>query len=219
MRRTLIVFVGSILLSAATLAACGESSSENGKSSSGGTTTPAEGGSTGETSTEPTDGASSVDAAIISVGPLLLNEVSASAEWVELVSAAVQDLDVSGYKVADESKDGGPKLGEAVTFPAGTVLPSKAYIVVKGGGLDGGGKPCPDGGQKYCFNAQFGISNKNGDVIYLLDPTNQVVGTVTYPAKVASGDAGESWGRIPSGEPTGVFKLNVATPGAVNIAK
>lgn len=213
MRRTPIFFLGAVLLATATALSCGSSSTDDGAGAGAAASTGDGGGGNGPASSSGGDGTK------VGTSPLLLNEVSASSEWVELVSSAAGDLDVSGFKVADLSKSGGPKLTEAVSFPAGTVLTTKQYILVKGGGLDGGGKACPDGGQTYCFHAAFGISNKKGDQLYLLDPTGKVVGAVTYPASAAMGDAGESWGRIPSGDPHGTFTLNVATPGAANVAK
>jgi len=157
------------------------------------------------------------DPPVITASDVLLNEISASGEWIELVSAGNAAVDISGFRVADLSKDGGPKLSESVKFPAGTILSPKAYALVQGGGLDGGGKPCPDGGQSYCFNAEFGISNKNGETLYLIDTTGTVVGTAVYPP--AAADAGESWARLPSGDPTGTFQNTVPTPGAPNKSK
>lgn len=162
----------------------------------------------------PGDAAARPDTATVTASDAILNEISASGEWIEVVSTGTSAVDISGFRVADMAKDGGPKLSESVLFPAGTVLSPKAYLLVQGGGLDGGGKPCPDGGQSYCFNAEFGISNKNGDEIYLLDVAGTVVGKAAYPP--AAVDAGESWGRLPSGDPAGTFQKTLATPGATN---
>lgn len=147
---------------------------------------------------------------------VLLNELSPSDEWVEVVAIGNTAIDLSGFRVADSEKDdGGPKLDEAATFPPGTILSPKAYAIVQGGGIDGGvGVPCPDGGQSYCVNAQFGISNKNGETIYLVDPKGVIVGVIAYPPK-AAGD-GETWGRIPNADPNGTFVSTTPTPGAAN---
>lgn len=175
-------------------------------------------GSAADGGGSPTDGATKTDAPMVTASPALLNEISPSDEWIEIVGTGTTAIDVSGFRVADSEKDGGgPKLSDSVKFPSGTILSPKAYLIVKGGGLDGGGKPCPDGGQSYCFNAQFGISNKSGETIYLLDENDAVVGNVIYPPSgVPSSD---SWGRIPSGDPKGTFVGNVPTPGAANQAK
>ena len=147
---------------------------------------------------------------------VLLNEISATDEWIEVVATGSGITDLTGYRVADSEKDGGgPKLDEAATFPSGTVLSPKAYAIVQGGGIDGGvGKACPDGGQSFCVNAQFGVSNKSGETIYLVDPKGVIVGSAVYPPKGAA--AGESWGRIPNADPTGTFVVTTPTPGAAN---
>jgi len=146
---------------------------------------------------------------------VLFNEIAGDDEWIEIVNPTKAAVDLSGFKVADSVKDGGaPKLEEAVTFPANTVLSPNTYLIVKGGGLDDGGKPCPTGGQSYCFNAEFGISNKNGETLFLVDGTGAIVASVVYPP--AAVDAGSSWGRMPSGDPAGTFQPTAQTPGATN---
>lgn len=152
---------------------------------------------------------------ITSDSGLLINEISGGDEWIELVNAGTSALDVSGYRVADLAKAGGAKLEEAVTLANGTILSPKAYLLVRGGGLDAG-KGCPDGGQSYCVIAEFGISNKNGDTIFVLDDKGATVGQVPYPPAAAG--AGESWSRLPSGDPSGAFAKAKETPGAANVA-
>lgn len=164
------------------------------------------------------DGAAKADASAVTASPALLNEISPTSEWVEIVATGTAAIDLSGFRVADSEKDGGaPKLSDSVKLPSGTILSPKAYLVVQGGGLDGGGRACPDGGQSYCFNAEFGVSNKAGETIYLLDETGAVVGSAVYPPSAVP--SGESWGRIPSGDPSGAFVATVPTPGAANQAK
>ncbi len=165
------------------------------------------------------DAAALFDATTSSSSQVILNEVSAKDEWIELVNAGTSAIDVSGYAVADRDKDtGGPKLSDAVTLPPGTILSPRSYVVVQGGGLDDGGKPCPVGPWSYCYNAEFGISNKNGETLFFLAPDGGVVGTVVYPPDAASG-GGDTYGRIPSGDPAGVFVLTESTPGAANKAR
>jgi Lamin Tail Domain len=168
----------------------------------------------------PTEGDAAVptDGAVVTKSSVLINEIAADEEWVELVASGTTATDISGFRVADSEKDaGGPKLDEAVTLPSGTILSPKAYLIVQAGGLDGGGKACPDGGQSYCFKAEFGVSNKNGETIYLLDGSGAVVGTAIYPPKAAA--AGETWGRLPSADPNGAFGVTAPTPGAANHVK
>lgn len=166
-------------------------------------------GSVGRDSASPSEGGPAPTSA------LLVNEISASAEWVELVNAGAAALDVSGYKVADRAKDGTPKLAEAAVLPPGTVLSPKAYLIVQGGGLDGGvGKPCPSGGQSYCVNAAFGVSNKNGETLFVLDTGDQVLESAEYPPDAAA--SGSSWGRVPNADPAAAFQVTKPTPGAAN---
>lgn len=145
---------------------------------------------------------------------VILNELSPGDEWIELVNSGKQPVDLSGFYVADRDKDGGaPKVDEAAKIPPGTILSPNAYLLVRGGGLDAG-KTCPDGGQSYCLNAEFGIGNKTGETIFLLDPNQKELERVVYPPEAAP--KGASFGRIPSGDPMGVFQITVETPGAPN---
>ena len=171
----------------------------------------------GEEGKAPSDPVRTFDAQTVTTGVVVLNELSAGDEWIELVNAGNAEVDVSGWQVADRDKDTGqPKRADAVTFPPGTKLGPSAYGIVKGGGVDSG-DPCPGGGHAFCLHAEFGISNKNGETLYLIDTTGTVVGTAVYPP--AAADAGESWARLPSGDPTGTFQNTVPTPGAPNKSK
>jgi len=145
-------------------------------------------------------------------GGAVINEIHPSAEWVELVNGGTTAVDLSGFYVADQEKDGGvPKTADAVKLPSGTILSPNAYLIVQGGSPDAG---CPDGGQSYCLRAKFGISNKSGETIYLLDDKEQVIQSVVYPAEAVP--KGSSYGRIPNGDPNGTFQTTVATPGEPN---
>jgi hypothetical protein len=219
MHRTIIVAAGIGSLLAATLLSFSCAESTDG-------VTPATSPESGAAPQE--GGASSSDAAsvtapdssqMVTASAVLVNEIAADKEWVELVGTGATAIDVSGYQVADQEKDGGgPKLKDAVTFPKGTVLSPKSYLIVQGGGIDAGvGKACPDGGQSYCFNANFGISNKSGETLYLLDTNGGVVGSGIYPPTAAP--SGSTWGRIPNGDPNGKFAITVPTPGAANQAQ
>jgi hypothetical protein len=216
----LVVAVAAI---SAALAACAEAADgpssptatalDSGPSSStdGSSTTP-----TDPTSKPPKDSSAPIDAGSnLSSGSILINEISGSGEWIELVSVGTQATDLSGYKIADRNQDTGePKIEDAFTFPAGTVVSPRVYVIVQGGGGDAG-KPCPDGGQSYCFSARFGISNKNGETIFLLAPDDKVVGKVVYPKDGSSGD--KSYSRLPSGDPSASFEAVTQTPGAANV--
>lgn len=216
----LVVAVAAV---SAALAACAEAA--DGPSSPAATTVDSGSSSstdasaattTDATTSNPKDSSAPIDAGSnVSSGSILINEISGSGEWIELVSVGTQATDLSGYKIADRNQDTGePKIEDAFTFPAGTVVSPRVYVIVQGGGGDAG-KPCPDGGQSYCFSARFGISNKNGETLFLLAPDDKVVGKVVYPKDGSSGD--KSYSRIPSGDPSASFEAVTQTPGAANV--
>ena len=214
MRRVIVLFA-SLALPSALAFACSESTDGAVPVAVPG----AGGGGASETSTPTIDGETPRgDGAVVTASSVLLNEISADQEWIELVASGTTAVDVSGFKVADSEKDGGgPKLDEAAKLPPGTILSPKAYLIVQAGGLDGGGRACPDGGQSYCVNARFGVSNKNGETVYLVDSSGAVVGSAIYPPKAAA--AGETWGRLPNADPAGQFAITTPTPGAPNLAR
>lgn len=150
------------------------------------------------------------------VTKVLLNEVAPGDEWIELVNAGDTTVDLEGWKLADREKtEDKPKLDEAVTLPKGTKLAAGGYILVRGGGLDAG--TCPAGGQSACLHAEFGISNKAGETLYWIAPDGVVAGTIVYPPEGAA--KGQSWARVPSGDPKGTFRASEPTPGAANPSK
>ena len=215
MRRPIIVLV--LLATACITYACSEST--DGVVPDGGTSAADGGGgadATLDASPGTTDGPYIPDGDTSS-SAVLINEIDPGDEWIELVNSGATASDVSGYMLADRDKDTGePKTAEALTFPAGTILSPRSYLLVRGGGLDAGvGKPCPDGGQSDCFNAEFGVSRKNGETIYFLDKSKKQVGVVAYPP---DGGGDGTWGRLPSGDPAGTFQPTRATPGAANAA-
>ena len=147
---------------------------------------------------------------------VMINEISGGDEWIELVNAGDASADLQGYVIADRDKDTGePKLAEAVTFPPGTTMAPGAYLIVRGGGTGDAGKPCPDGGQSHCFNAEFGISNKSGETIFFIAPDGGSAGKVVYPPDAAAGP--NAYARIPSGVATAGFQPAPKSPGAPNI--
>jgi hypothetical protein len=213
MRRFFVVLV----LASVAVWACSESTDGLTPTDTGDGGSSGSSGSSSSTSSSSGSSGSGFDATTSSSSVVLINEISGGDEWIELVNAGSAEMDLGGWKVADRDKSTGePKFSEAVTLPVGTKLAAGAYGMVRGGGLDGG-KACPDGGQSFCFNAEFGISNKNGETIFLIASDGSVVGTVVYPADASSGD--DSWSRIPSGDPKATFEVGKSTPGAPNQQK
>jgi hypothetical protein len=143
-------------------------------------------------------------------GKITLNEISGKGdEWVEIANIGDAPIDLHGYSLTDGDKDGGaPKTSDALVFPAQTILAPGEFLVAAKQPADAGAVTCP-GKPRLCFAITFGISNKDGDVIHLLGPTNE---TVAYPAATLLD--GETWSRLPSG--TGNFGRGKATPNAAN---
>ncbi len=157
-----------------------------------------------------------IDAPLDNPDGLQINEISPKgAEWVELVNLTGQPKDISGWKVADAEKDGGgPKIAEALVFPAGTTLAPAEYVVVVASSPDGGACPGPAGTK--CHFASFGISASKGERIYLLRPNDSVASGVDLPPDAVTVDT-DTWSRLPNG--SGPFAVGAATPGAPNRAK
>ncbi len=164
----------------------------------------------------PKDARPAIDVTVVdaAASAVVVNEISGKgAEWVELLNTGAAAIDLSGYAVADLDKTtSGPKTDEAAKLPSGTVLSPNAYLLVVSLAKDAAAPECPDAGQSYCFGATWGISNKDGDALFLVNPEGAVVSKGDYPANVVG--TGQTWGRLPNG--TGNFELNGPTPGARN---
>lgn len=146
---------------------------------------------------------------------LLINEISGGDEWIELVNSGDVAFDLGNHVLADRDKTtGAPKLSEAVVFPEGTMLAAHAYLLIRGGGTGTKAKPCPGPDAGQCFHADFGISNKNGETLFLLDPAQTLIGKVVYPAQASQGAF--SYSRLPDADPGATFATVKETPGAAN---
>lgn len=134
-----------------------------------------------EPGTEPSD-----------VTGLYINEVcSGGGDWIELYNATGASIDLSGYHIQDNKG-----TDEEYTFPAGSRIDAKGFVVVEEGTFE------------------FGISG-DGDEITLLDEQYAIIDKVTVPAMddyytyFRTQDGGSSWdtaeggtkGRSNTGEP------------------
>jgi len=195
---------------------CSESKSDDtggGGSGTGGeaqSTTSSAGGAT--TTTTDTTTTSSM-----TTGDVVVNEVSATEDWVELFNRGDGPADLSGLSLADQDTPGVPKIAEEITFPDGTTLAPGAYLFVLAKQAVDPGEQAPQSvcapGSSPCFYASFGLSDSNGDAVFLLDGRT-ILDTGEYPAGAVVAD--ESWCRLPNG--TGGFAACAPTPSAVNAA-
>lgn len=208
-----------ILLSTLMVAGCSEAKVDGagGSTSSTGSSTATMGttavsGSTSTMSTSATSGSTS------SGGPggVVINEMSgAGDDYIELFNAGGDTVDLSGLRITDQESPGVPKLADAITLPAGTTLPKGAYLFI----LCGVPNPSPDPvtecapGPAPCFQADFKLSNSEGDAVFLVDADDEILEEDAYPGNL---DDGTTWSRLPNG--TGAFAEGDATPGAANAA-
>jgi hypothetical protein len=181
------------------------STSKSGAGVTGATTTT---GATGTTSSSVTTGGGP--------GGVVINEMSGSGDdFIELFNAGADTVDLSGIRIADQDTPGVPKLTSAVTLPDGMSLPAGSYLFILGGQATSETAPqttCAPGPAP-CFWASYKLSNKNGDEVFLVDKSDKVIQSVTYPGNLTSG---ETWSRLPNG--TGPFGAGASTPGAANHA-
>jgi hypothetical protein len=164
----------------------------------------------------PKDAKATVDVTVVdaAASSVVVNEISGKGtEWVELYNSGPGAIDLSGFSVADLDKTtSGPKMDEATKLPPGTVLSPNAYVLVVALAKDASAPECPDAGQSYCFGAVWGISNKDGDALFLVSPDGAVVSKGDYPANVVG--TGQTWCRLPNGK--GELEACAPTPGARN---
>lgn len=165
----------------------------------------------------PSEGGSS--ATSMGTGDVVINEIDANVDWVELYNKGDGAFDLGGLTLADSDGAGGPKLDEAIIFPAGTTIAAGAslFILGKQDEIVGPGEQEPQTecapGTSPCFFAPWGLSDGDGDEIFLLDD-DRLVSSSAYPAAAAG--EGETWCRVPDG--TGEFEVCTPTPGAANEA-
>lgn len=150
---------------------------------------------------------------------LVINEVHAVTEdWIEVLNADTVDADLSGVGLTDKNAMGVPDAVDAVRFIEGSKLAPGEYLIVVANlntaepGIQT--KCLLSGGPSTCYQAKWGISSTNGDKVYLLSPTDDVVDVATYPMNAVMD--GQSYCRLPDG--TGDFAACTPTPAAKNAA-
>ncbi len=196
---------------------CSESRSDTGGGGAGGdggapVTSSGGAGGSGETSS----GGGGSSSSAMGKAEVVINEIDANNDWIELVNVGEESFDLAGLLLAD-SDAGDPKLDTAIEFPEGATLAGGArlFILAKQDNAVEPGVQDPqtvcEPGASPCFYAPFGISDADGDEIFLLDGDRIISSGVYEPAAAADG---ESWCRLPDG--TGDFAVCAPTPSAPN---
>ena len=208
------LMVGTLALMVVTFA-CSEANDDSDGEGGSGTTT-ATGATSGTQSTTGT-GAVTSGAGGGAAGDLVINEISASDDWIELYNRGTSAFDLGGLTLADQESPGVPKLDEAIVFPAGTSLAPGGYLFIvakQDGAPTGEVQPqttCAPGPSP-CFHAPFGLSAADGDALFVLDDMT-VVASADFPANAVPDT--QSYCRLPDG---GALAPCAPTPGAANAA-
>lgn len=131
---------------------------------------------------------------------IVLNEMSASTDAIEIFNAGRAEIDISGWVLTDDDPDDGYDVeadDSELVFPEGTVVAPGEYLVVQQG--------------KAAGQHPFGLG-AGGDTVSLLeiDPLRIVDRTV-----YGDGEAAVSWCRQPNG-PGGVWQQCATTMGMAN---
>ena len=124
-------------------------------------------------------------------------------EWIELYNSGDSPVDLSGWKLDDESSSGA--IGSsAYTFPTGSGVSAHQYFVVD----------LPEG--------SFALNNTGGDSVRLIWPDKTVIATVTYTGNAKDDityarrdDGAYAWTTVATKGSTNVFAQTV-DPVAVN---
>ena len=148
---------------------------------------------------------------------LVINEMHAVTEdWVEILNVDTVEGDLSNVGLTDKAVDGTPQLTDVMRFPEGTKLGPGEYVLIVANlktAMPGVQTTClMTGGPATCYQASWGISSANGDRVYLLSPTDEIVDAATYGVNAVPDT--QSVCRLPDG--TGDFVPCAPTPGVVN---
>lgn len=139
----------------------------------------------------------------ILIEKVVINEVSmhgsASAEWVELYNPSDQDVNISGWKIADNSSED--------TIVQGSIIPAKGYaIIVANNSIVN----FPDGVVKFVLDSSAigsGLNDTGGDAVILKNDGNIIdqmsygeVQIISDPPQIP--EKAQTLRRIPNGEDT-----------------
>ncbi len=117
-------------------------------------------------------------------------------EFIELYNTTETDIDLTGWKLADADQD-------RHTFPQGTIIPSKASLVVFGGGTP---TSIPGVVQTTATTGSLSL-NDDGDTVTLKDASGTVIKTVTYGT-----EAGDNQSIARNPDFTGDFVKHTTIP-------
>lgn len=151
---------------------------------------------------------------------VVINEISGDGDWLELYNAGEGEAALSDLTLAAKAKGADtPDLDTALRFAEGERLAAHGFALIAGkkgtpsSQLQADCLPAIATGS--CYAVTFGISDKDGDSLFLLDNTGTIIARVDYPA--ATVPKGQSWARTSDGSET--FAVSAASPAGANAAK
>lgn len=98
-----------------------------------------------------------------------INEVNSNTDWVELVNIGNEPIDISGYRLKDDTDS------RTFAFPSGTVVPANGFLVVE--------------------ETQFGFGLGANDMVRFIAPDNVTI----IDSFAWTGHASTTYGRCPDG--------------------
>lgn len=125
---------------------------------------------------------------------IIKDEADETEDWIELYNNTDNDIDLSGYFLTDKAD-----LLEKWTFPAGTVIKAKGYLIIW----------ADEDQEQGSLHCNFKLS-ASGEEILLLDKQKVILDNVTFGQQVTN----KSAARIPNG--TGNFVIGEHTFGKNN---
>jgi hypothetical protein len=145
-------------------------------------------------------------------GPIRLNEIRTGGDpgepdWVELHNTGETAVDLGGWSLTDDSEP------RKAVFPAGTVLPSRGYLLVACRGALDPNASLPDAAAVAglpALVAGFGLEQR-GETLSLFDAGGNRVDAATYGPQIPGYTLGR-WG------PEAAWTLGQPTPGKPNEA-
>ncbi len=151
-----------------------------------------------------------------------INEMRAwGGDWVELYNAGGEAVDVSGWRIADCDAQGRTRLTRALTFPRGSTIAPRGFLLVvsergrkKKAQETDVARVCASKSATRCLRASWKVSQRSGEVVRLIARDGRLLSEATYPAGIVPKE--RSWSRLPNG--TGAFMVAEPTPGRDNVA-
>lgn len=137
---------------------------------------------------------------------VLINELAGTGgDFVELYNPGDEPFALSGFGLTDADPDGGVRYATSLRFATGAAIAPRGFFTIF---LEA---DCP-ATVTPCVRGEFGLSQSSGDLVTVLDATNETLAQQAYPPSGAP--SGSSWARKTDGAAD--FEVQPRSPGAPN---